>query len=419
VLSISSTLAKRAYSEEDKRSEAGAGLQRLHRSAAQWIGQLRRNRAFEFVIILFVALTLAVSARAADSPPAMALPGQMNVTPTGAFTYTIPIAVPPGTAGMAPSLSMQYSSQNGDGFEGFRWSLVGLPSITRCPRTVAQDAIHGGVNYDGNDRFCLAGQRLILVNGPGHGGHSYGDDGAEYRTEVNNFSKIVSHTTVDIQGATWFQVWTKSGQIMEFGNTVDSRAPVVWVNPANPAKIVRVWGVNKISDTKGNYLKVYYLTATGGTQDTTYGQLYPKQINYTGNANSSPQLNPYNSIQFSYIDKNAFVPTYQAGGFAETRVLLSEIKTCISTTTCTTVSDYKLTYNGNGVAVIPISCCCRRARDLLTRPLHCPIRIRMKATPMVRKLPRGWPTGTTTAPATSSCRNRRGTSNTCSRSRPI
>src|SRR5262249_26783523 len=44
--------------------------------------------------------------------PAMIVPGQLNVTDTGAFTYTIPIAVPPGTAGMVPALSLDYSSQN-------------------------------------------------------------------------------------------------------------------------------------------------------------------------------------------------------------------------------------------------------------------------------------------------------------------
>jgi hypothetical protein len=39
------------------------------------------------------------------------------------------------------------------------------------------DGAIGGVNYDGNDRFCLDGQRLVAIT------RTYGSDGAEYRTE--------------------------------------------------------------------------------------------------------------------------------------------------------------------------------------------------------------------------------------------
>jgi hypothetical protein len=42
----------------------------------------------------------------AFSPPAMIIPGQFNVDSSGAFTYSIPIAVPPGIGGMVPALSL-------------------------------------------------------------------------------------------------------------------------------------------------------------------------------------------------------------------------------------------------------------------------------------------------------------------------
>ena len=119
----------------------------------------------------------------------MALPGQFSVNPTGAATYNIPIALPPGTAGVAPSLSLDYNSQGTNGLLGVGWMLGGLPSIGRCPRTTAQDGVIGGINYDANDRFCMDGQRLVAVSG------TYGADGAVYRTEIDTFSKIISHGT--------------------------------------------------------------------------------------------------------------------------------------------------------------------------------------------------------------------------------
>jgi hypothetical protein len=186
-----------------------------------------------------------------------------SVTQTGAATYNIPIAVPPGTAGVAPSLSLEYTSQGGNGLLRMGWTLGGLPSIGRCPRTVAQDGALGDVNFDANDRFCMDGQRLVLISG------TYGVDGAQYRTEVESFSKITSHGTAG-NGPAWFEVHTKSGQTMEFGNSADSRVL------AQGKATARSWAISKVSDTKGNYFTVSY------TNDETNGQAYPVEVDYTG-----------------------------------------------------------------------------------------------------------------------------------------
>ena len=251
----------------------------------------------------------------------MIVPGQFNVSATGAATYTIPIAVPPGTAGMVPALSLDYSSQSGDGIVGLGWTLSGLPSIGRCPRTLAQESVHGGVNYDANDRFCMEGQRLVATSG------TYGANGTVYATEIEGFSKIVSYGTAG-NGPSYFKVWTKSGQVLEFGNTTDSKILAVGKTT------VRSWAVDKITDTKGNYLTVTY------TNDTTNGQAYPTRIDYTGNANAS--LSPYNSVQFTYNTSRPDVtPTYQAGSLQQTTVLLTHVKTYQGSNL---VYDYQLAY---------------------------------------------------------------------------
>ena len=43
------------------------------------------------------------------------------------------------------------------------------------------------ITWGAEDRFALDGQRLILVSG------TYGEDGSEYRTEIDSFAKIYAH----------------------------------------------------------------------------------------------------------------------------------------------------------------------------------------------------------------------------------
>ena len=287
------------------------------------------------VNVLLLLLLSCGSKVWAASPPAMIVPGQFNVTETGAATYSIPIVVPPGTAGMVPALALNYSSQSGDGIEGLGWTLTGLPSISRCPRTLAQDGVHGSVNYDSNDRLCMEGQRLIYVSG----GSGYGTDGAVYHTEIESFSKILEHNGMNATNA-WFEVWTKSGQHMQFGNTVDSAILTVGLT----TNVIRAWTVNQISDTASNYLTVTYnCAATSGsctdTDRTVNGEAYPLEIDYTGNTSAS--VSPYNSIKFNYTGRSDTVSLYQAGASVTTTVLLTDVKTYQGSNL---VHDYQLTY---------------------------------------------------------------------------
>jgi hypothetical protein len=270
--------------------------------------------------LIAVIVPLLLSGAAASPPVPMALPGKVDVNASGAATDDIPIVVPPGTAGVAPSLSLSYNSQNSNGILGVGWSLSGLVAVGRCPQTLAQDGVVGGINLDVNDRFCMDGQRLIAISG------TYGADGTEYRTELESFSRIISHGTVGT-GPAWFEVHTKSGHVMQFGNTPDSQTIL------SGSSTVSNWAVNQVADTKGNYFTVTY------TNDPTNGQIYPAQINYT--ANAAAGLASYNSVQFAYTTRPDIVPTYQAGFLAQTTVLLTDVKSYAGSVL---VNDYRLAY---------------------------------------------------------------------------
>jgi hypothetical protein len=238
---------------------------------------------------------------------------------------------------MVPTLALTYNSQGGNGLLGMGWGISGLSAISRCGRTWVQDNAKDTVNYNTSDKYCLDGQRLVAVTG------AYGADGTEYRTERESFTKIISYGTAG-SGPAYFIAKTKAGQTIEFGNTteyIDGQGRVIDSRIEAQGKVdVRVWAVNKISDTKGNYLTVSYV------EDKVNGDYRPDQIDYTGNANASPPLSPYNSVRFVYQARTDVRPFYQAGSVMKTMKLLSNIQiyTKIGTTD-TLVKDYRLAYD--------------------------------------------------------------------------
>jgi hypothetical protein len=249
-------------------------------------------------------------------------PASFNVSPSGAATYSIPIQMPPGIAGMVPSIAIAYSSQGGNGLLGTGWSLSGLSVIHRCGRTLAQDGNNRGVSYISSDRYCLDGQRLVGVSG------TYGADGAEYRTERESYTRIISYSSAG-SGPAYFKAWTKSGQIIEYGNTTDSRIE------AQGKSDVRVYAASKISDTVGNFLTVTY------TEDNTNGDYYPTRIDYTGNGGQSP----INSVRFTYETRSDIAPMYIGGAKISTQKRMTNIKTHVGDIV---IRDYRLSYDNSG-----------------------------------------------------------------------
>lgn len=205
------------------------------------------------------------------------LPGTVGVSPSGAATYTIPIDLPPGRAGMEPTLALSYNSQAGNGLLGMGWAITGLSSISRAGTSIYLDGYVDGVDFDNNDRFVLDGNMLIPVN----------PEKTEFRTEQETYSKIVAmEGTAENPG--WFEVFTKDGLILEFGSSEDSR--IEGEDDGVKRDEALSYLINKISDRQGNYIEYMYIEEKG------FGKI--SEIKYTlhaGLISAAPNI-----IKFKY-----------------------------------------------------------------------------------------------------------------------
>ena len=221
------------------------------------------------------------------------LNGSIDISPTGAATYQLPLEVSPGTHGMQPKLSIVYSSQSGNDLLGYGWHLSGLSSISRVNKSQYYDGSFGGVTLTSNDALALDGARLI-------------------NTATNIYSPENNPYTKVVYNGTSYAVTTQDGMVMEYGKTPDSR--FLAVNGSVPLS----WAIDKITDPDGNYIQFLY------AGDNTTGEYRISEIKYTGNSNAA--MDPYNSVKFYYNKRSDANTIYIAGGAVNQTLLLASIK---------------------------------------------------------------------------------------------
>jgi YD repeat-containing protein len=310
-----------------------------------------RTHAERSAACTFVAVFLAasVNALAADpsipDPPQLTSPlggtiaGAVEVSPSGAATYSIPIPVPPGTAGLVPKMSLDYHSQSAGDLMGRGWSIGGLSAITRCGKTIAIDDVRRGVKLTVDDEFCLDGKRLVRTSGTHHGT-------ATYRTKIDELLAAGSTAGTDIDnGPVSWKVRTKNGNVLYFGTTTDSR-----VEAAGKTVILH-WAVSRVEDRSGNYIDFSY------GENATTGEHRLNRIRYTGNTSSS--LVPYNAVNFIYEARPDKWSGWVAGTPRVTTQRLAAVQTRINTATDgtggTLVRDLRMdygTYTPNGRSLV-------------------------------------------------------------------
>jgi hypothetical protein len=152
---------------------------------------------------------------------------------------------------VAPQLALAYSSQSGNGLLGKGWSLEGLGAISRCRQTLMQDRKALPISWDHNDRFCLNGARLVLVDEIN--GESI------YKTEIDTFVKVIA------KGGTpgkpdYFLMEAKDGSVTRFGGAGDNQSETRVYDGdgrAQPDKILN-WNISQFEDSAGNVIKFVY-----------------------------------------------------------------------------------------------------------------------------------------------------------------
>ncbi|WP_444893074.1 FG-GAP-like repeat-containing protein [Microbulbifer sp. TRSA001] len=274
--------------------------------------------------------------------------GNAGVGPTGTASYNMPLEIPVGINGIEPKLSLGYSSQSGNGLLGMGWQLNGLSYIHRCKPTLATEgtsAQSGAERYSTSERLCLDGKKLIAVSAASDPATNsqYWASGTEYRTEIDTFTKIVSSGSQS-NGPKYFKAWTRSGLILEFGNTSDSRVEA----PGQSSGPIGTWAVNKVTDRFGNsYTVTYY-------EDNSSGEFYPQRVDYS----------PDSAVRFEYEDRETGSASYLTdrpwgyddGGSIVTSKLLTSVTTYIgvtspsSSTSGTPVREYNLYYERGGLS---------------------------------------------------------------------
>lgn len=221
--------------------------------------------------------------------------GSFDVNPAGGASYTIPIDVLPGVNGLAPSLSLVYSSNSGPGVAGYGWQIGGLSVVSRTGQNYYNDGAARGIELDYNDRYAIDGQRLVLAPSTG----SWGSDLTTYQTENDGFTRVQSLSSSG-NGPLKFLAQTKSGLKNQYGYTDDGCQKI-----DGYSEIVN-WFVTQTSDLYGNTINYSYL------RDNS--TIYPGEISYGTN-----------KVTFYYKTRSDVTTSYLKGKKIIQQLLLDKI----------------------------------------------------------------------------------------------
>jgi RHS repeat-associated protein len=185
---------------------------------------------------------------------------------TGTGNLRVPVELPPGRGGFAPSISLAYSSGNPNGAFGVGWALS-VPGVRR-------KTSRGLPHYDAGDTFVLSdAEDLVPVTGAAAGAQ-------RYQPRVEGLFARIDHVTNG--GQDYWEVRSRDGLLSRYGTVRPAGAPPGWRDPAavsDPADPQRVftWLLAETVDPFGNLIRYRY---ERDPAPAGYDQLYLAEISY-------------------------------------------------------------------------------------------------------------------------------------------
>ena len=154
----------------------------------------------------------------------------------GSASFGIKLKTPDGVKGMAPELSVSYSSGSGWGLIGKGWSLGGIESISI-------DTRFGLPAYDRKDTYLVEGSRVKY-------------EGGVWRKEKEQQYERIANGWVEGRGVSenYFEVTGKDGRVKIYGKER-------WSGKGAGAKYI--YYLDRESDSFGNEVQYVYKKETG------------------------------------------------------------------------------------------------------------------------------------------------------------
>ena len=219
--------------------------------------------------------------KAADPAARFNLIGPPQANNSGNAALSYPFELPPGRAGMAPSLGLQYDSAGGNGWVGVGWEMS-LPSVS-------VDTRWGVPRYSATqetETYMMGGEQLTPVAHRGPLQLRSSEKVFHSRIE-GQFATIVRHGS----GPTgyWWEVTAKDGTRSFYGGDPVTGQASDAILADDGGRVFR-WALRETRDLNGNAVRYSYdrVSDVGVAGGLVAGRdLYPRSVNYTASAGSA------------------------------------------------------------------------------------------------------------------------------------